>query len=664
MIYGRELFLMLSRRGSAFRMLGMILAVTWGLWGPSSAQQGSPPEITFIDFPTQIQADGNPNSGYLFFSDPDGDVVKVRFTLVEGNHGALEIGPGWEFDPQVRGVGEGVIEFQVATRINGIYRLQAVLEDEAGHRSDPWEIEFEAVGGEEPPGSGPILQVSPSQLSFRGPEGEPIPPQPLTLTNVGEGMLHWQAEDDRPWIVLSATQGSLAAGQSTEMRVFVQSSGLGAGTHRGTITITAPGAEGSPARIPVSLQLDPKDQRPILVVEPTSLSFRAEVGGSNPAAQTLRIRNEGAGTLSWRASSNVRWLSLHPSSGTLTTGSTTVRVSVTIRDLSAGTYRGQITVEATGAENSPQTVQVTLRVEEQPPRLVVSPTSLSFRTISGTTPSAQRLTIRNGGGGTLRWRASRDVSWLILRPTSGSLTTGTTTVTVSVSLRGLRTGTHSGRITITAEGARGSPQVIPVTLRIESPASRCGTTIFFDDFSDPDSGWSEGVTSSLGTNWGYTEDEEYRVLVTRPHVIAWSWAPMRSLRGNFCLEADVKQLVRGALNDKGEMGIIFGGDRDERTYKLFGIRYPERAYHIGHFSPDTWVEDIVRPTRSSAIRGVNRFNHLLIIVQGSRASFYINDVHVKTLTIDTAGSVGFFVLSFDEPNINGHFDNFSVKRLR
>jgi hypothetical protein len=229
----------------------------------------------------------------------------------------------------------------------------------------------------------------------------------------------------------------------------------------------------------------------------------------------------------------------------------------------------------------------------------------------------------------------------------------------------LSAGTHRGQVTISANGARGSPKVISVTLQITSPSSQCGRVIYTDDFSDPNSGWSVG-SSSGGFNWGYTDDGEYRVLTGSSFFIAWSWAPFSAGRipRDFCLEADVKQHVAGSLSDHGEIGLIFAGNPDARSFIRFGIISPDGTYQIRRLSSGGTYETTVSPTRSSAIRPVNHFNHLLIVARGNRASFYINDVLVKTLTIETAGAVGVFARTFEEPNVNGRFDNFTVRELR
>jgi Viral BACON domain len=104
----------------------------------------------------------------------------------------------------------------------------------------------------------------------------------------------------------------------------------------------------------------PPPSTPILEVSPTSLSFSATQGGSNPASQNVSVSNGDGGTLSWTDSiSSASWLSASPSSGT---NSGTVAASVDISGLNVGTYTGYLTFSASGADDSPQTVTVTLTI--------------------------------------------------------------------------------------------------------------------------------------------------------------------------------------------------------------------------------------------------------------------------------------------------------------
>jgi hypothetical protein len=84
------------------------------------------------------------------------------------------------------------------------------------------------------------------------------------------------------------------------------------------------------------------------------LNFAATYGGSNPPPQTFSISNNpwivfGIDyTLNWSASKNQNWLTVSPTSGTVS-GSTpsTITASVNISGLSAGTYAATMTISAT-----------------------------------------------------------------------------------------------------------------------------------------------------------------------------------------------------------------------------------------------------------------------------------------------------------------------------
>lgn len=98
---------------------------------------------------------------------------------------------------------------------------------------------------------------------------------------------------------------------------------------------------------------------PALVVQTTSLSFQAGVGLANPPAQSVSIYNQSTSSLNWTATPNVPWLSVNPSSGTLPQ---TISISVNASGLAVGNYTGTITITASGAADSPQTISVSLNV--------------------------------------------------------------------------------------------------------------------------------------------------------------------------------------------------------------------------------------------------------------------------------------------------------------
>ena len=309
----------------------------------------------------------------------------------------------------------------------------------------------------------PTLCLSPTSFTFSATEGGSSPAsKTLNIWNCGEGTLNWSVSESAPWLSLNPPSGS-STGETDNVTVSVNISGLSCGTHNTNITITALGATGSPKTVPVSLTIT---GQPTLVSSPSSFSFSATEGGSNPSSQILSIRNDGCGAMDWNVDGSAPWLSLNPPSGSSTGETDNVTVSVNISGLSCGTHNTNITITALGATGSPKTVPVSLTITGQP-TLVSSPSSFSFSaTEGGSNPSSQILSIRNDGCGAMDWNVDGSAPWLSLNPPSGSSTGETDNVTVSVNISGLSCGTHNTNITITALGATGSPKTVPVSLTI------------------------------------------------------------------------------------------------------------------------------------------------------------------------------------------------------
>lgn len=203
---------------------------------------------------------------------------------------------------------------------------------------------------------------------------------------------------------------------------------------------------------------------PAIGASPTSVSFTAQQGSGNPAAQTVTISNTGGGTLTWSASESAAWLSLSPTSGT---GTGTVTASVVTGTLTAGSYSETLTLSATGAPSV--TVPVTFTVTAAP-TINLSPSSLSYAATQGAAnPVNQNISLTNSGG-TLNWTVSDDASWLAVSPASGS---GNSTLTTGVNTAGLTAQTYTGTLTVSAAGI--SPKTVAVTLTVNAPATSSAT---------------------------------------------------------------------------------------------------------------------------------------------------------------------------------------------
>jgi hypothetical protein len=82
--------------------------------------------------------------------------------------------------------------------------------------------------------------------------------------------------------------------------------------------------------------------------------------GSSPPDETFTVRNSGLVTLDYTITDDADWLSVSPDAGTSTGEEDTITVHYTTTTLSPGTYTATITVADVAAENTPQTVGVTL----------------------------------------------------------------------------------------------------------------------------------------------------------------------------------------------------------------------------------------------------------------------------------------------------------------
>jgi len=316
----------------------------------------------------------------------------------------------------------------------------------------------------------PAIGASPTSLSFAATQGGTNPAtQTLNISNTGGGTLTWTASETASWLTLSTT-GSTGNGTVT---LTAATAGLPVSTQNATITLSAAGA--ATVSVPVSFTITAAPT-PTIGLSSTNLSFTGVQGGTSPATQTVTISNNGAGTLSWTGSGSNSWLSVSPASGSVAAGSSnTLSVSASTTGLAGGTVSAPIMISASGATNTPQTITASLTVTAQP-ALGLSPTTFSFTATQGAAnPAPNTLNVTNPGTGTLTWSVTDNASWLTLTPASGTTTTGTSPVTLSVNTLGLPAGPVTAAITVTAGTATNSPQTIPVTLTVSAPTTSSAT---------------------------------------------------------------------------------------------------------------------------------------------------------------------------------------------
>ena len=204
---------------------------------------------------------------------------------------------------------------------------------------------------------------------------------------------------------------------------------------------------------------------------PVTLSFIGIEGGTNPQKQTFTIFNTGNRKLRWSITDSANWLTVLPTSGTTTTEGDKIVVSVNIVGLVANTYTATITISSPQVSSTSRQIVVTLIVSPPVPRIAAYPTSLTFvGSAGGANPAAQSINISNTGMSTLRWNVTDDASWLNVNPVSGTTTTETDSIMVSVNAASLTANTYTATVTL-IDPSSNNVQQVPVTLILTAPDS-------------------------------------------------------------------------------------------------------------------------------------------------------------------------------------------------
>jgi len=297
------------------------------------------------------------------------------------------------------------------------------------------------------------------------------------ITNTGEGNLTWGASESIPWLSVSPSEGNIIGGNHRHVTISVDRSGVESGSHSGTITITS-----NVGSQPISISMTVLS--PILNRTPSSLDF-----GTSSTSKSLTISNTGQGVLRWNASESASWLSLSATSGT---GGSVITVQATRSpSLESATYTSSISITSNGGN---LTVPVSMTIPS--PILSVTPSSLNL----GSTSTSQSITIRNNGGGILRWTATPRHSYLSVSPSSGttSINPDSDAATITLNRSGLASGTYQSGVTISS--SNGGTQEITISFTVWE-------TLFNENFNDGEfwvrGRWAIGNNNTMTTSkWG------------------------------------------------------------------------------------------------------------------------------------------------------------------
>ena len=290
--------------------------------------------------------------------------------------------------------------------------------------------------------SGTITVTPAAGLSFSQSIGGSAPAaQAVTVSSNMPGLTFLPSAYDGGlgWLSVSVSTGTT----NGSFNVSVDGSKLTSGKYQGKVIVLSPFAFGSPAVIPVTLQVTVGT----ISAPTTTLTFTQVKGGAAPAAQNVTVAGSPV-ALNFTAAASTTdgnaWLTVTPQTGT-TPGTLQIGLAAVAGTLPAGPYSGTVTITSANASGSPISIPVALTVVP-PQTFTASPTSLSFSyTVGLTVPQAQSFQISAGGAAPFTVTTPSSAAWLQVSPTSG---TTPATLSVSVNTQGLAAGNYTATITI------------------------------------------------------------------------------------------------------------------------------------------------------------------------------------------------------------------------
>jgi Tfp pilus assembly protein FimT len=199
------------------------------------------------------------------------------------------------------------------------------------------------------------------------------PGKSIAVTNTSRGPLSWSTASKIPsWLNIAHTEASLAAGESTQIPVSVDTAWLQPGSYDAHITITATDSTGTPVlessqEVLVQLKVEPLCS---LQVKPSSLTFYDTMSNSQ-IKQEITIKRTGYCTqpVIWTASVAQKQIILSSSNGHDNGRGSIVAVSIN-KTGKGGVYMGKIIITARGRDgtavlDSPQVVEVRIMRDQR-----------------------------------------------------------------------------------------------------------------------------------------------------------------------------------------------------------------------------------------------------------------------------------------------------------
>jgi hypothetical protein len=193
-----------------------------------------------------------------------------------------------------------------------------------------------------------------------------------------------------------------------------------------------------------------------------------------------------------------------------------------------------------------------------------------------------------------------------------------------------------------------------VTVTTPNPAPTSENLLYFDDFSDPNSGWDRVDDTDYSTNY---YNNAYRITVNTEMYDSWA-NPNEKTYGDVIIDVDTTK--NSGPNDN-DFGLICRYQDSDHFY--YAIISSDGYYGIIKVSSDT--TDVIGRDYleySDTIIQGNVTNHLRLECLGEALNLYVNG-ELLDQQIDSDyrnGGVGLIAGTYDTPGTDILFDNFSI----
>ncbi|HEU5020483.1 MAG TPA: putative Ig domain-containing protein, partial [Bryobacteraceae bacterium] len=330
----------------------------------------------------------------------------------------------------------------------------------------------------------PRIVASPLTLTFFAQTTDPETlSDALVLENAGAGVIAVNSVTAaESYISVSDVPATLTASESLPVTVTVNSNGLSAGVHQGSILVNTSAGSVS---VPVTLLVSDGAQ---VTLNPSGAQFQMVAGAAPGNADgSFSVFTGSDASVNWSASINPGspWLGIDSVTQPSASAPGSVHYSITpaAASLAPNAYYGTIHVTPNSADTAPRDYLVVLNVTPKTNQIQPDPEpgGLVFIYDGTAVLPSQIVNVYAGSANPISYAAQTDSSWLSVAPSKGITSSGAPdTAQVSVNLGILTPGIYRGGVSFefTGPGVSTDVRTVNVTLIYkgapETPAARTG----------------------------------------------------------------------------------------------------------------------------------------------------------------------------------------------